>query len=168
MLPSFDDDDSDGDSYISDFEDEPDLEEEAELALEEDIILFEDNDSVSDSDSELEEGTSFVDIEEFLERLAIEESPKLPPAKIPNLLSDAPALPKARGYYNDRTQIQALTLQEQGVPAWKIKNITGIDGATLSRLQKKAISRRWKAGKEQPLLLEYVTDTPKSSRPSLL
>jgi hypothetical protein len=110
VLPSFNDDDSDGDSHITDFEDELDLEEEAELALEEDIILLKDNDSLSDSDSKLEKGTSFIDIDEFLERLALKEPPQLPPAKIPNLPSDAPTPPKARSYYDDGTRIQALTL----------------------------------------------------------
>jgi hypothetical protein len=142
VLPFYEDE-SDGDSHLSDFEDEPDLEEEAEFALEEDIILLEDNDNASESDSEPEEGTSFIDIEEFLECLTLEEPPQLPPAKIPNLLPNLPpsAPPKAKGYYNNGTRIQALTLQGEGIPAWKIKNITGIDFSTLSRIRKKAISR---------------------------
>jgi len=118
VLPFYKDE-SDGDSHLSDFEDEPDSDEEAELALEEDIILLEDNDNASESDSELEGGTGFVDIEEYLERMALEEPPTLPPAKIPELPDELPlgAPLKAKGYYDDGTRIQALTLQGEGIPA---------------------------------------------------
>ena len=42
-----------------------------------------------------------------------------------------------------------------------------MDHITLSRLRKKAISRGWEEGKDQPLLLEHVSDALKSGRPSL-
>jgi hypothetical protein len=106
VLPFYEDK-SDGDSHLSDFKDEPDSDEEAELALEEDIILLEDNNNTSESDSELEDGTGFVNIEEYLERMALEEPPPLPPAKIPKLPNELPlgAPPKAKSYYNDGTRI---------------------------------------------------------------
>jgi hypothetical protein len=167
VLPFDDSDESDSgeDDYDSDFENTPDPDEQAELPLDEEIILLEDNDDPSDED-EAEEGTSFVDIEEFLAELALIEPLELPPAIIPIIPSNA-TKPKARNYYDDGTRIQALTLQEQGVPAWRIKNITGMDHTTLSRLRKKAISRGWEEGKDQPLLLEHVSDAPKSGRPPL-
>ena len=117
VLPFDDSDESDSgeDDYDSDFENTPNPDEQAELPLDEEIILLEDNDDPSDED-EAEEGTSFVDIEEFLAELALIEPPELPPAIIPIILSNA-TKPKARNYYDDGTRIQALTLQEQGVPA---------------------------------------------------
>jgi hypothetical protein len=106
VLPFYEDK-SDGDSYLSDFEDEPNLDEEAELALEEDIILLKNNNNASKSDSKLEDGTGFIDIEEYLERIALEEPLLLPPAKIPKLSNKLPlgAPLKAKSYYNDGTRI---------------------------------------------------------------
>jgi hypothetical protein len=117
VLPFDDSDESDSgeDDYDSDFENTPDLDEQAELPLDKEIILLEDNNDPSDED-EAEEGTSFVDIEEFLVELALIEPPELPPAIIPIIPSNT-IKPKARNYYDDGTRIQALTLQEQGVPA---------------------------------------------------
>jgi hypothetical protein len=104
--------DSDLDDYDSDYKDAPNLEEEEELDLDQDIILLEDNDNLSDSNSKLEEGTSFINIKEFLAYLALIKPPELSPALIPklppNLVPRAPL--KAHSYYNDRTRIQALTL----------------------------------------------------------
>jgi hypothetical protein len=109
--------DSGEDDYNSDFENTLDLEEEAELPLNEELILLEDNDDPS-NDSEPKEGTSFINIEEFLAELTLIEPPKLPPAKIPLIPSKTNIpKPKAQNYYNNRTQIQALTLQKQRVPA---------------------------------------------------
>jgi hypothetical protein len=50
----------------SDFKDAFDFGKDNKLDLEEDIILLEDNNSLSDSDSKLEEGTSFINIKEYL------------------------------------------------------------------------------------------------------
>ena len=72
--------DSDLDDYNSDFKDIPDLEEEVKLTLDEDIILLEDNDSPFDSNSESEEGTSFVNIKEYLKELTLIKPLKLAPA----------------------------------------------------------------------------------------
>jgi hypothetical protein len=168
VLPFDDSDESDIDfgDHDSDFEDAFDFGEDDELDLEEDIILLEDNDSPSDSDSELEEGTSFVDIEEYLAQMSLIEPPILAPAKIPEI-PPLGAPPKARNYHDDGTRIQALTLQEQNVPHWKIKNITGMDASVVSRLRKKAIQRGWEPEKDMPLLLEHVTDALKSGRPPL-
>ena len=98
--------DGDLDDYNSDFKDIPNLEEEVELTLDKDIILLEDNNSPSDSDSEPKEGTSFINIEEYLKELTLIKPLKLAPAQIPILLSDAPtSILKSRGYYNNRTWI---------------------------------------------------------------
>ena len=42
-----------------------------------------------------------------------------------------------------------------------------MDPGTQSRLRKKAISRGWEEGNDQPLLLKHVTDILKSGRPPL-
>ena len=110
ILPFDDSNESDSseDDYDSDFENTSDLNEYEELLLNEEIILLEDNDDPSDDD-EPEEGTSFIDIEEFLAELTLIEPLELPPAKIPEIPSTA-LKPKAKNYYNNRTRIQALTL----------------------------------------------------------
>jgi hypothetical protein len=108
MLPFNDSDDEDG--HDSDFENSPDPKEE--LDLDEEIILYKND---LDLVSEPEEGTSFIDIEEYLAQIALVEPPKLPPAKIPSLLSDYPApasITKSRAFvfHDNGTRIQALTL----------------------------------------------------------
>jgi hypothetical protein len=108
MLPFNDSDDEDG--HDSDFENSPDP--GGGLDLDEEIILYKDD---LDLVSEPEEGTSFIDIEEYLAQIALVEPPKLPPAKIPSLLSDYPApasITKSRAFvfHDNGTRIQALTL----------------------------------------------------------
>jgi hypothetical protein len=100
--------DSSEDDYDSDFENTPDLDKHEELLLDEEIILLEDNDDPSDDD-EPKEGTSFIDIEEFLIALTLIELLELPLIKIPEIPSIVLKL-KAKNYYDDRTRIQALTL----------------------------------------------------------
>jgi hypothetical protein len=102
VLP-FDDSDelnSGEDDYDSDFENTPNPDKQVELPLDEEIILLEDNNNPSDEDKA--EGTSFVNIEEFLTELALIEPPELPPAIIPIILFNV-IKPKARNYYNDGT-----------------------------------------------------------------
>ena len=109
VLPFDESDDKEG--HDSDFENSFELEgeDELDLDLDEEILLFEDD---PDLDSEPEEGTSFIDIEEYLAEIALIEPPELPPAKI----LDIPSQPlvsgaKSRGGYHDNgTRIQALTL----------------------------------------------------------
>jgi hypothetical protein len=109
VLPFDESDDEEG--HDSDFENSFELEgeDELDLDLDEEILLFEDD---PDLDSEPEEGTSFIDIEEYLAEIALIEPPELPPAKI----LDIPSQPlvsgaKSRGgYYDNGTRIQALTL----------------------------------------------------------
>jgi hypothetical protein len=105
MLLYDDSDESEGgfNDYDSDFENELDLEEE-ELDLTEDILLFEDNDVDSESDD-----SSFIDINEYLQELTLKEPELLPPAKIPDILIKTRDL-KSRGYFDNSTRIQALTL----------------------------------------------------------
>ena len=100
--------DSSKDNYNSDFKNTLDLDEQVELPLDEEIILLEDNNNPSNKDK-AKEGTSFVNIKEFLTKLALIEPPELPPAIIPIILSNI-IKPKAQNYYNNRTRIQALTL----------------------------------------------------------
>ena len=111
VLPFDDSDEEDG--HNSDFENTYEPKEGMELDLNEEILLFEDNDL--DPNSEPEDGTSFIDIEEYLAQIALVEPPKLPPAKIPSLLSDYPApasITKSRAFvfHDNGTRIQALTL----------------------------------------------------------
>jgi hypothetical protein len=83
MLPFDKSDDEEG--YDSDFENSPELgEDKLDLDLDEEILLFKDD---PDLDLELEEGTSFIDIEEYLAEIALIEPLELPPAKIPDILS---------------------------------------------------------------------------------
>jgi hypothetical protein len=103
------DDSNEEDGHNSDFENIYKPEEEAELDLDKEILLFKDD--ILDSDSELEEGTSFVNIEEYLAEMALVEPLELPPTKIPILISDCPVpVLKSRALPNNRTKIQALTL----------------------------------------------------------
>jgi hypothetical protein len=95
--------DSGKDNYDSDFENTPNLDKHEELPLDKEIILLEDNNDPF-NDNKPEEGTSFVDIEEFLTELTLIKPLELPPAKIPEIPSTTPKL-KAKNYYNNRTRI---------------------------------------------------------------
>jgi len=53
------------------------------------------------------------------------------------------------------------------MPIWKIAQITRIDESIIQKLQKKAIKRGWDKDKIGPILLEHVTNAPKSRRPPL-
>jgi hypothetical protein len=83
------DDSNNKDSYNNDFENSLKLDKKAELDLNKEILLFKDNNP--NSNSKLEEGTSFINIEEYLAEIALIEPLKLPFTKIPNLLSKASA-----------------------------------------------------------------------------
>jgi hypothetical protein len=100
VLPFNDSDDEEG--HDSDFENSFEPEVEDELDLDEEILLFEDDDP--DLNSEPAEGTSFIDIEEYLAEIVLVEPLELPPAKIP---PDCPPPPpsKSRAIYNIRTRI---------------------------------------------------------------
>jgi hypothetical protein len=117
VLPFDNSDEEDG--HDSDFENTYKPEEGMELDLDEEILLFEDNDL--DPDSEPEDGTSFINIEEYLAEMALVEPPELPPAKIPVLASDRPVpASKSRAFHDDGTRIQALTLLQEKMPVWQI------------------------------------------------
>jgi len=164
VLPFDDSDEEDG--HDSDFENTYEPEEEAELDLDEEILLFEDDDP--DSDSEPEEGTSFIDIEEYLAEMALVEPPELPPAKIPILASDRPVpASKSRALPDNGTKIQALTLLQEQMPVWKIAQITQMDDSIVRRIRRRAISRGWDEENKGPILLDHVTDAPRSGRPPL-
>jgi hypothetical protein len=128
VLPFDDSDDEDG--HNRDFENSPEPDEEVELDLDEEILPFQDDDP--DPDSELEEGTSFIDIEEYLAEMALIEPPELPSVKIQDILSKPAILgAKSRGYYNDRIRIQALMLLQQKMLVWQIAQITRMDDSII-------------------------------------
>jgi hypothetical protein len=83
MLPFDESDDEEG--HDSDFENSSKLgEDKLDLNLDKEILLFKDN---PDLDLELEEDTSFINIEEYLAEIALIEPLKLPSTKIPDILS---------------------------------------------------------------------------------
>jgi hypothetical protein len=53
------------------------------------------------------------------------------------------------------------------MPVWKIAQTTQMDGSTIWKLQKKAISRGWDKENKGLILLDHVTNAPKSGRPPL-
>jgi hypothetical protein len=76
---------NDEEGHDSDFENSPELgEDKLNLDLDKVILLFEDN---PDLDLELEEGTSFINIEEYLAEIALIEPLELPSTKIPDIPS---------------------------------------------------------------------------------
>jgi hypothetical protein len=115
MLPF--DDSNEENGHDSDFENTYKPKEGMELDLNEEILLFEDNDL--DPNSEPEDGTSFINIEEYLAEMALIEPLELPLAKIPVLASNRPIpASKSRAFHDDGTQIQALTLLQEKMPVW--------------------------------------------------
>jgi len=108
VLPFNDSDDEEG--HDSDFKNSFKPEVEDKLDLDEEILLFKDNDP--DLDSKPEEGTSFINIEEYLAEMALIEPPELPPTKIPILAPNRPPPPssKSRAIHDIGMRIQALTL----------------------------------------------------------
>ena len=104
------DDSNDEEGHNSDFKNSFEPEVENKLDLNKEILLFKDNNP--DLDSKPKEGTSFIDIEEYLMEMALIEPLELPPTKIPIFVPDCPppSSLKSRAIYNIRTRIQALTL----------------------------------------------------------
>jgi hypothetical protein len=98
VLPFDDSDDEEG--YNSDFENSFEPEVDDKLDLDKEILLFEDNNL--DLDSKPKEGTSFIDIKEYLTEMALIEPLELPPAKIPILAPNRPppSSSKSRVIYN--------------------------------------------------------------------
>jgi hypothetical protein len=100
VLPFNDSDDEEG--HDSDFENSFEPEVDNELDLNKEILLFKDNNL--DLDSEPKEGTSFINIEEYLAEMALIEPLELPPVNILPNCSPSPPL-KLRVIYNIRTRI---------------------------------------------------------------
>ena len=102
MLPFNDSDKENG--HNSDFENTYKPKEETELDLNKEILLFQDN--IPDSNSKPKEGTSFINIEEYLVEISLIEPLELPSAKIPILTSNRP-IPILKSYalLNNRTKI---------------------------------------------------------------
>jgi hypothetical protein len=107
ILPFNKSDDKEG--YNSNFKNSPKPEEDKlDLNLNKEILLFKDNPNL---DSELEEGTSFINIEKYLAEIALIEPLELPLTKIPDILSQPLILgAKSHSYHDNRTRTQALTL----------------------------------------------------------
>jgi hypothetical protein len=104
VLPFDESDNKEG--YNSDFENSFKLEGEDKLDLDlnKEILFFEDNPNL---DLKPKEGTSFVNIKEYLAKIALIEPLELPSIKIPDILSQPLVLgAKSRGgYYNNGTRI---------------------------------------------------------------
>jgi hypothetical protein len=99
----FDDSDEE-DGHNSNFENTYKPKKKAELDLNKEILLFEDN--ILDFNSKSEEGTSFINIEEYLIEMALIEPLELPLTKIPILTSDRPIpISKSRALPDNRTKI---------------------------------------------------------------
>ena len=92
MLPF--DDSNNEEGHNSDFENSFKPEVEDELDLDKEILLFEDDNP--DLDSEPEEGTSFINIEEYLAEMALIEPLELPSTKIPILAPNRPPPPLSK------------------------------------------------------------------------
>jgi hypothetical protein len=108
VLPFDDSDDKEG--YNSDFKNSFKLEVENKLDLNKEILLFKDNNP--DLNSKPKEGTSFIDIEEYLAEIVLIEPLELPLTKISILAPNRPPSSslKSRIIYNIRTRIQVLML----------------------------------------------------------
>jgi hypothetical protein len=92
------------DSHNSDFKNIYKPKKKTELNLNKEILLFKNN--ILDSNSELKEGTSFINIKEYLVEMALIEPLELPSIKIPILISDRPIpILKSRAIPNNRTKI---------------------------------------------------------------
>jgi uncharacterized protein YerC len=63
------------------------------------------------------------------------------------------------------TRLQALCILQMKVAVKEIKEITGISAQSISRIHKTAIERGYNPEKSQKLVLAYVEDMPRSSRP---
>ena len=99
------DDSNDEEGHNSDFKTSFEPEVEDELDLNKEILLFKDNNL--DLDSKPKEGTSFINIEEYLAEMALIKPLELPPTKIPILTPDRPPPPslKSHAIYDIKTRI---------------------------------------------------------------
>ena len=61
--------------------------------------------------------------------------------------------------------MQALTLLSKGFKPNKIKADTGLSKSIIYDLQKRALSRGYDPSKDRKILIAYVEDAPKVSRP---
>jgi hypothetical protein len=97
---------NDEEGYNSDFKNSFKLkgEDELDLNLNKEILLFKDNLNLN---LKPKEGTSFIDIKEYLAKIALIKPLKLPPTKILDILSQPLILGTKlySGYYNNRTRI---------------------------------------------------------------
>ena len=81
----------------------------------------------------------------------------------------SPIMPNAQSInYNDGTRLQALTLAEYGIAAKIVTAITEVSRWTVSRLKQQARDRGYNFTVSKKLLLSYVSDAPRSGRPSVI
>lgn len=97
------------------------------------------------------------------------------PPQRPPQLGVRPAVPQLAApphptfvNYDDGLRLQALALVEYGIAPKIVEGITGIHKSTISRLKKKARERGYDPQVLKKLLLDYVTDAPRSGRPSTI
>jgi len=70
-----------------------------------------------------------------------------------------------KGPHNNGPRVQALTLHSKGFKPDEIKADTSLSKSTIYDLQKRALSRGYDPSKDRKILIAYVEDAPKVSRP---
>ena len=70
-----------------------------------------------------------------------------------------------KGPYDNEPRVQALTLLSKGFKPDEIKADTGLLKSTIYNLQKRALSRGYNPSKDWKILIAYIEDAPKVSRP---
>ena len=70
--------------------------------------------------------------------------------------------------HDDETRLQALALAEADIATKIVTAITEISRFTISRLQKQARNREYDLSNSKKLLLSYVSNVPRSGRPSVI
>ena len=70
-----------------------------------------------------------------------------------------------KGLYNNRPRVQTLTLLSKGFKPDEIKADTSLLKSIIYGLYKRALSRGYDPSKDLSILIAYVEDAPKASRP---
>ena len=70
-----------------------------------------------------------------------------------------------KGPYNNGPRMQALTLLSKGFKPDEIKADTSLLKSIIYDLQKRALSRGYGPSKDRKILIAYMEDAPKVSRP---
>jgi hypothetical protein len=91
--------------------------------------------------------------------------PPLPPP--PRFLPPAP-LPRVGGYHDPRARLQALSLWEYSVSPALVANLTKISKQHIRKIKRKAIKRGYNPDVCKIILLRYVEDNLRTSRPAIV